>query len=100
MHEGVISDSLNKFSAMGLFTYLKHLLLEMFIKGVALFQADWTNEDAEITRALDALGRSGVPVYVLYNGTQDTPVLLPEILTESILLDALAQLPDQALTAS
>ncbi len=66
-------------------------------KGVALFQADWTNQDAEITRALEAHGRSGVPLYVLYTGsTDDAFTLLPEILTESIVLDALASLPDRS----
>ena len=63
-------------------------------KGVTLFQADWTNRDDEITAALEAHGRSGVPLYVLYTGTGDKPTLLPEILTERILLDALDVLPD------
>lgn len=68
-------------------------------KGVSLFQADWTNRDAEITTALDALGRSGVPVYVLYDGTSEQPKILPEILTESIVLEALNDLPDRPLAS-
>ena len=68
-------------------------------KGVNLFQADWTNQDAEITEALDALGRSGVPVYVLYDGASTQPVILPEILTESIVLEALNELPDRPLAS-
>ena len=63
-------------------------------KGVTLFQADWTNRDDEITQALEAHGRSGVPLYVLYTSLDQKPILLPEILTESILLDALEVLPD------
>ena len=69
-------------------------------KGVALFQADWTNEDPEITAALTALGRSGVPVYVLYDGSNKDPILLPEILTEAIVIDALSTLPDRALASN
>ena len=35
-------------------------------KRVALVRADWTRRDPAITQALAALGRNGVPVYVLY----------------------------------
>jgi len=59
-------------------------------RGVALFKADWTRQDPEITTALEALGRSGVPVYALYRGSPGAqPHLLPAILTEQIVLDAL-----------
>ena len=68
-------------------------------KGVHLIQADWTNRNAEITAALDALGRNGVPVYVLYDGSGNNPVILPEILTEDIVLDALNALPDRSLAS-
>jgi thiol:disulfide interchange protein DsbD len=58
---------------------------------VALFKADWTRQDPDITSALEALGRSGVPVYALYRGSPDAdPYLLPAFLTEKIVLDALA----------
>jgi thiol:disulfide interchange protein DsbD len=60
---------------------------------VALVRADWTNRDAEITNALRAHGRSGVPVYVLYPGDGSAPRLLPEVLTDDIVLDALKDLP-------
>ena len=59
--------------------------------GIALMRADWTRRDAEITEALAAFGRSGVPVYVLH-APDKAPRLLPEILTERIILDALATL--------
>jgi thiol:disulfide interchange protein DsbD len=59
-------------------------------RNVALFKADWTRQDPEITAALEALGRSGVPVYALYRGSSGTPPhLLPAILTEQIVMDAL-----------
>ena len=64
-----------------------------FGKGnIALMRADWTRRDPEITEALAAFGRSGVPVYVLH-APDGAPRLLPEILTERIILDALATLP-------
>ena len=57
---------------------------------VALFKADWTRQDPAITSALEALGRNGVPVYALYRGSSGAaPHLLPAILTEKIVLDAL-----------
>jgi thiol:disulfide interchange protein DsbD len=58
---------------------------------VALVRADWTRRDPEITRALTALGRSGVPVYVLYRPGK-APLLLPEVLQRGTVLDALATL--------
>ena len=60
-------------------------------KKVALVRADWTRRDPAITRALAALGRSGVPVYVLYRPGKE-PLLLPEVLQRSTMRDALATL--------
>jgi thiol:disulfide interchange protein DsbD len=57
-------------------------------RGVELVRADWTRRDAEITRALAALGRNGVPVYVLYKPGRP-PLLLPEVLTRERVLAAL-----------
>ncbi|HET9735354.1 MAG TPA: thioredoxin family protein, partial [Burkholderiales bacterium] len=59
---------------------------------VVLLRADWTRQDPEITRALAALGRNGVPVYVLYRPGRE-PRLLPEILTREAVQAALADLP-------
>jgi thiol:disulfide interchange protein len=61
-------------------------------KNVALLKADWTREDPAITQALTALGRSGVPVYALYTPGQSDPVLLPQVLTPGIVMDALSKL--------
>jgi thiol:disulfide interchange protein DsbD len=52
-------------------------------------RADWTNRDPEITAALARLGRSGVPVYALYTGGGGTPELLPELLTQDLVVEAL-----------
>ncbi|MEJ7686552.1 MAG: thioredoxin family protein [Variovorax sp.] len=67
------------------------LLAEFDAKNVAMLRADWTRRDPEITAALTALGRSGVPVYVL-QAPGKKPVVLSEILSKQELRDALAAL--------
>jgi thiol:disulfide interchange protein len=62
-------------------------------KNVALYRADWTREDPAITQALTALGRSGVPVYALYVPGEESPRLLPQVLTPGIVTDAIDHLP-------
>jgi thiol:disulfide interchange protein DsbD len=56
------------------------VLADFAAKGVTLLRADWTRRDPAITLALEQLGRSGVPVYVLYQAGR-TPLVLSEILT-------------------
>ncbi|HTV81348.1 MAG TPA: protein-disulfide reductase DsbD domain-containing protein [Acidobacteriaceae bacterium] len=64
--------------------------------GVTLLRADWTNQDPDITRALAALGRSGVPTYAIYPADPSAPPqVLPTVLTPGIVLDALKSLPQQ-----
>jgi len=60
---------------------------------VALLKADWTEHDDAITQVLTSFGRSGVPDYVLYAPGTGDPTLLPEVLTPSIVIDALNKLP-------
>jgi thiol:disulfide interchange protein/DsbC/DsbD-like thiol-disulfide interchange protein len=67
---------------------------------VVLLKADWTREDPAITQALTSLGRSGVPVYVLYTPGQSDPELLPQVLTPGIVMNALSKLPRSATQAS
>jgi len=67
---------------------------------VVLLRADWTRHDEAITRALTALGRSGVPAYVLYIPGQSEPRLLPEVLTPGIVIGALNSLPNTIATAA
>lgn len=58
--------------------------------GVIPIKADWTSSDPAITQALAALGRSGVPCYVLYGRDPAAPGLtLPEVLSTGIVLRAL-----------
>ena len=56
---------------------------------VALLRADWTRRDATISAELARLGRSGVPVYLLYTPGAAGPRMLSEILSVSEVLDAL-----------
>lgn len=60
-------------------------------KNVAYLKGDWTRQDAAITAALAAFGRSGVPLYVLYPPGGE-PVVLPQILTESGVVEELKRL--------
>ncbi len=53
-----------------------------------LLYGDWTNRDPEITEFLATFGRSGVPLYLIYR-TDGTVDVLPELLTPSIVLQAL-----------
>jgi thiol:disulfide interchange protein DsbD len=67
------------------------LLADFDARNVALLRADWTRMDPEITAALTALGRSGVPVYVL-QAPGKPPVILTEILSRDEVRAALATL--------
>lgn len=59
--------------------------------GVTYMVADWTHYDAAIGEFVQQHGRNGIPLYVLYSGDLQTqPVILPQLLTRSIMMDALA----------
>ena len=57
---------------------------------VQLLRADWTRRDPAITAALAALGRSGVPVYVLH-----APGRAPQVLSELPSADEVRQALDR-----
>jgi len=59
-------------------------------KNVLLLRADWTRRDAAISAELARLGRSGVPVYLLYTPGAAGPRILSEILSVSEVLGALS----------
>jgi thiol:disulfide interchange protein DsbD len=61
-------------------------------RGITYLKGDWTNQNPEITRLLEKYGRSGVPLYLLYTGAGE-PQVLPQILTEGTVLEALASVP-------
>ena len=57
--------------------------------GIIKLKADWTNGDPVITKLLQQFGRPGVPLYVLYPGRSEEPIVFPELLTKGIILDKL-----------
>jgi thiol:disulfide interchange protein DsbD len=59
---------------------------------VLRLKADWTNRDPAITAELARHGRNGVPLYLVYRPGGGAPAVLPELLTNGIVLDALAGL--------
>lgn len=57
--------------------------------GIVKLRADWTNGDPVITKLLQQFGRPGVPLYVLYPAKNEEPIVFPEVLTKSMVLDKL-----------
>jgi thiol:disulfide interchange protein/DsbC/DsbD-like thiol-disulfide interchange protein len=57
--------------------------------GIVKLKADWTNGDPVITKLLQHFGRPGVPLYVLYPAKNEEPIVFPELLTKSMILDKL-----------
>jgi thiol:disulfide interchange protein DsbD len=61
-------------------------------KGITAMKGDWTNSDPAITAALKSFGRVGVPLAVYYPpGKGSEPIVLPELLTEKIVLDVIGR---------
>jgi len=56
---------------------------------IVKLKADWTNGDPVITKLLQQFGRPGVPLYVLYPGKSGDPIVFPELLTKSMVLEKL-----------
>jgi thiol:disulfide interchange protein len=56
---------------------------------IVKMKADWTNGDPVITKLLKQFGRPGVPLYVLYPGKNEEPIVFPELLTKSMVLEKL-----------
>jgi thiol:disulfide interchange protein DsbD len=53
-----------------------------------LLRADWTKRDATIAAALAEHGRAGVPLYLVYPKGSGAPVILPQLLTEGLVIEA------------
>ena len=64
-------------------------------RGIHYLKGDWTRYDPEITALLSAHGRSGVPLY-LYFPPREPARILPQLLTETIVLSALNAPPGVA----
>ena len=57
--------------------------------GIVYLKGDWTRQDPAITAYLRANGAVGVPLYVFYPAGNKPALILPQILTPSIVLDAI-----------
>jgi thiol:disulfide interchange protein len=60
-------------------------------RGIIALKGDWTRQDPDITAFLRKFGRSGVPLYLLYNKA-GRPTVLPQILTQASVLSALGKI--------
>lgn len=59
-------------------------------RGIVPLKGDWTSRNPEITEFLQQFGRSGVPLYLFYDGT-GPPIILPQILTAASVLAAIGK---------
>ena len=50
---------------------------------------DWTNQNPEISALLKEHGREGVPLYLYFAPGGGAPKILPQILTETLILETL-----------
>jgi thiol:disulfide interchange protein DsbD len=57
--------------------------------GAVYLKADWTNRDGVIAAALAEHGRAGVPLYLVYGADGSAPVVLPQLLTEGLVAQAI-----------
>jgi len=60
-------------------------------RNIATLRGDWTNKDPRITAELAAYHRAAVPFNLVWLPGRSDPVILPELLTPSIVLEALAK---------
>ena len=60
--------------------------------GVVKLKGDWTNRDPEITGVLKELGRAGVPLYLFWAPGAERPKILPQVLTEAVILSELSSI--------
>jgi thiol:disulfide interchange protein len=60
-------------------------------QGIVYLKGDWTNNDPQITALLNQFQRSGVPLYLVYPRGSGPTQILPQILSESMIIEALTQ---------
>ena len=58
-------------------------------RNIFYLEADWTNKNELIAKKLASFGRSSIPLYIYYPDEKSVPIILPEILTESVIKDYL-----------
>lgn len=54
--------------------------------GVVKLKGDWTNRDPEISTTLKESGRAGVPLYLWWPAGAAKPKILPQVLTEAMII--------------
>ncbi|MFL0801777.1 MAG: protein-disulfide reductase DsbD [Agarilytica sp.] len=60
------------------------------LNDIVMLQGDWTNADPDISELLERFGRSGVPLYLMYPSSANTPPeVLPQVLTEALVLESM-----------
>ncbi len=62
----------------------------MAARGIVYLKADWTRGDPAITALLRSHGREGVPLYLFWPPGGGDAVILPEVLTEAVVLRQIA----------
>ena len=73
--------------------YADPKLQELFKKyQVVMVRADFTNEDPEIKKSFESLGKGAIPVNALHIPGKTEPVILPELLTIENVSTALKQI--------
>lgn len=61
-------------------------------QNIAYLVADWTHHDPSIAEFLKRNGRNGIPFYLYYpENPQSAPIVLPQILSKSIIFDAVRE---------
>jgi len=69
------------------------VIQSMADNNVTYLKGDWTNNDPVITEVLKRFQTSGVPLYLMYPSDPDSPAeVLPQLLTEGIILDAIERI--------
>lgn len=58
-------------------------------KGIQVLRGDWTNQNQEIAEELFRWGRAGVPMYLYYPAGGGEAVILPELMTQDSLINAI-----------
>ena len=70
--------------------FTERMSTEFEKRNITYMIADWTEYDPEIARFIEKHGRTGIPLYVFYPaGLTNAPVILPQILTFSLVIEAL-----------
>jgi suppressor for copper-sensitivity B len=63
----------------------------LFHSDVVAMQANWTSPDSQVAELLHKYGRYGIPFTIVFGPGAPQGVILPELLTPALVLDALKQ---------